>query len=96
MEVSDYHEAILSPFSAPEVRSRVLLVAQMPLEKQIPVNDNHPSSLTSLTSFLDTVLSFAHRMGLWIATVYELYPQEDLGRPLVNLLTVYVLAHSHR
>lgn len=75
MEVSDYQEAILSPLPAPEVPSRALQVAQIPLEKQIPVNGNQHSSSESSIRFLGTALRFAHRMGLWISTVYELYLQ---------------------
>ena len=75
MEVSDYREAILSPPPAPEVPSRVLQVARIPLEKQIPVNGNHPSFSESSIRFLGIALSSAHRMGLWISTVYELYLQ---------------------
>lgn len=75
MEVSDYHEAILSPLPAPEVPSRVLQVAQIPLEKQIPVNGNQGSFSESSIRFLGIALRFAHRMGLWISTVYELYLQ---------------------
>lgn len=51
MEVSDYWEAILIVLPAPEVLSRVLQVVQMPLEKQIPLNDHHPSFFMSSDQF---------------------------------------------
>ena len=94
MEVSDYHEAILSPLPAPEVPSRVLQVAQIPLEKQIPVNGNQRSFSESSIRFLGIALRFAHRMGLWISAVSELYLQRIREGP-GQLVHMSMCSYAH-